>query len=83
MIEGVARYVGGKVLMAVLGVASVLVVVWYWRLPEESRAAIWTTVRGALVWAGFVAALPWALFFVPGLVVRAENNWVSAAALLG
>jgi len=83
MIEGVGRYVGGKMLTAILAVASVLVIVWYWRLPEDARAALWTTVRGALIWAGFVAVLPWALFFVPTLVVRAENNWVSAAALLG
>ncbi len=82
MFQGLAKSIGGKLLSAVLGVASILVVVWYWRLPPEARAQIWEMARGALIWLGFVIVLPWALFFVPARVVRAESNWISALTLL-
>lgn len=83
MIGAIAQYVGGKVLTAALVVTTALVVIWYWRLPLESRDALWATARAALIWIGFVAILPWALFFVPPMVVRAESNVISALALLG
>ncbi len=83
MIDGLAKYVGGKVLAAVLTVAAILIIIWYWRLTPGDRAAMWGTVRAALVWSGLVAALPWALFFVPARVVRAESNLASAAMLAG
>lgn len=83
MFPGVAKFIGGKVLTAVLVVTSALVVIWYYRLPLEDRAAIWAAARGALVWIGFVLVLPWATFFVPARVVRADSNLASAAMLLG
>lgn len=83
MIEGVAKFVGGKVLTAILAVTVALVVIWYWRLPPESRAALWSSVRAGLIWIGFVLVLPWALFFVPGRVVRADSNVVSGLVLFG
>src|SRR5262245_2279841 len=83
MIEGLGKSIGGKLLSAVLGVASIVVVIWYWRLPEADRAAMWGMARGALIWLAFVALLPWALFFVPGRVVRAESNLASGLTLLG
>lgn len=82
MSEGLGKLVGGKILSAVLGVATIIVVIWYWRLPPEARAQIWGTARGALLWLGFVAAMPWALFFVPARLVRAESNLASAIGLL-
>jgi hypothetical protein len=81
MFQGLAKSVGGKLLTAVLAVASILVLVWYWRLAPEARAEIWSMARGALIWLGFVVVLPWALFFLPARVVRAENNWISALTL--
>lgn len=83
MIEGLGKYVGGKVLTAILVVACALVVIWYWRLDPADRESLWSTVSGVLIWLGFVAVLPWALFFVPAMVVKAESNAVSALALLG
>ncbi len=83
MIEGVAKYVGGKALSAAILVCAALAVIWYWNLPPEQKELIWRTVKGALVWVGFVAVLPWALFFVPAMVVKAESNLVSALALAG
>ena len=83
MFGGLAKYVGGKVLGAVLAVAVILVIIWYWRLPLEDRDALWAMVRGTLLWLGLVAALPWALFFVPARIVRMESNAASAAMLAG
>jgi hypothetical protein len=82
MIEGLGKAIGGKLLSAVLLVSAALIGIWYWRMPPAERAEMWGMARGALLWMGFVAALPWALFFVPGRVVRAENNWVSGLTLL-
>jgi hypothetical protein len=83
MSEGLARYFGGKVLSAVLAVAVVLVVIWYWRLTPEARDAMWGTARGALIWLGFVVALPWATFFVPIRVVRMDSNRASGLMIAG
>lgn len=83
MIDSMAKYVGGKVLSALLVVASVMAMIWYWNLPVETKNAIWSVIQGALIWIGFVAMLPWALFFVPALVLKAESNVVSALTLLG
>lgn len=82
MLRGLAQYVGGKIFSALLFVTLLMGAVWYWNLPAEARDAIWRIVQGAAVWTAFVAVMPWALFFVPPLVVKAERNWVSAVVLL-
>ena len=81
MFAAIGKYLGGKALTAILAVASVLVVIWYWRLPPEARAHLWATAQGVLTWMGFVAVLPWALFFIPARVVRAESNAASGLTL--
>lgn len=83
MSEGLVKYLSGKVVGIVLLVCGAMIIIWYLRLTDEQRATIWSTARGALVWAGCVAALPWALFFVPAWVVRLESNLASAAMLAG
>jgi hypothetical protein len=83
MLQGIAKYVGGKVLTAVIAVTAAVILIWYWQLPPEAKQAIWDALRRALIWTGVVAVLPWATFFVPPLLVRAESNVVSALALLG
>lgn len=84
MAEGILKYLSGKVVGAVLTVCGVIIVIWYWRLPPESRDTIWSVARGSLIWAGCVAALPWALFFVPQWVVRRfDNNLASVLMLAG
>jgi hypothetical protein len=82
MIEWLGKYVGGKVITAVLVVVSAVVVIWYWRLPPGDRAALWSMARGALIWLAMVLVLPWALFFMPAWAVRKERNWISAVLLL-
>ncbi len=83
MIAGLAKFVGAKVLTAVLVVVGIMIVIWYWQLPAESKQAIWTALKLGLLWIGFAAVLPWALFFVPPLVLRAESNLAGVAVLLG
>ena len=83
MIEAVGKYVGGKVITAVLVVTSGVVLIWYWQLEPEQKQAIWDTIKYSIVWVGFAGVLPWALFFVPSLVLRTESNLVSALALGG
>lgn len=77
----VANFVGAKVLTALLVVSSGAAIIWFWNHPEAVQA-IWETLRGALVWMGFVLIFPWATFFVPVWVMRRESN-VAAATMLG
>jgi hypothetical protein len=82
MLEWLAKYIGAKVLMAVCVLGCVLAGIWFWRHPEDLQA-LWTVIRLTLAWLVFVAVLPWALFFVPPMVVKAESNLLSAVMLLG
>lgn len=83
MSEGLGRYFGGKVLTAILVVAVVITVIWYYRLPDADRQAMWSSVRSALIWIGFAAVLPWATFYVPIRVARIDSNRASALMLAG
>jgi hypothetical protein len=76
-----AKYVGGKLLSAVCGLGCVLAGIWFWRHPEDLQA-LWHVVRLVLAWLGFVAVWPWALFFIPPLVLRTESNTASALMLV-
>ncbi len=81
MLQWLAKYVGAKVLVAVLVVGGVLVGIWFYRHPEDLQA-LWGVIRLTLAWLAFVAVLPWALFFIPPRVVKAESNALSAVMLL-
>ena len=82
MWESVGKYVGGKVLTAVLAVASAAGVIWFWKHPEQLQT-IWRVIKYVLAWLGFVIVLPWALFFVPGWVVKKESNLAAGLMLAG
>lgn len=81
MFAAIGKYVGGKVLAALLGVGAVLSIIWFWNHPEQLQA-IWAVLKGVLVWLGLVIVLPWAAFFVTGWVVKRESN-LAAGVLLG
>lgn len=83
MLPELGRYVGGRVLGAVLFVLAVAVLIWFWQMPAEQKAHLASVVGRAVVWVVFALVLPWALFFVPPLVVRADSNAVSAVVMLG
>jgi len=76
------KYIGGKVLTAIL-VAGVLWTSYYFYKNPEKLETLWDSIKASLVWLGFVAALPWGLFFVPPLVVKADSNPAAAGMLAG
>jgi hypothetical protein len=82
MLTAIGQYVGGKVVTAVLVVASAGAVIWFWKHPEQLRA-IWQTIKYVLVWLGFVLVFPWATFFVTPWVVRKESNLAAGLMLAG
>ncbi|MEE9297348.1 MAG: hypothetical protein V3W34_20610 [Phycisphaerae bacterium] len=82
MWAALGKFIGGKVLTAVLVVAAGASLIWAWNNPEALQA-VWATSKGALVWLGFVLVFPWAMFFVPVKVVKLESNGAAAAMLLG
>lgn len=82
MFASLGKYVGGKVVTAILIVAVGLTCYYFYKNPEKLED-LWRTVRGALIWLGFAAVLPWALFFVPMQVIKTESNAAAIAMLLG
>jgi len=82
MFPAVGKYVGGKVLTAIL-VAGVLWTSYYFYQNPEKIKTLWESIRASLVWLGFAAVLPWGLFFVPPLVVKADSNPAAAGMLAG
>lgn len=82
MFATLAQYVTGKVVTAILVVAGGAALIWFWRHPEH-LAAIWTVLKYAVTWVGFVLVLPWALFFVTPWVVKKESNAAAALMLAG
>ena len=81
MLTAIGQYVGGKVITAVLIVASAGAVIWFWKHPEQLEA-IWRTLKYVVAWLGIVIVLPWATFFVTRWVVSKESNAAAALMLL-
>ena len=82
MLAAIGQYVGGKVITAVLVVASAGAVIWFWQHPEHLET-IWRTIKYVLVWLGVVLVLPWAGFLVTRWVVAMESNAAAGMLLLG
>ena len=82
MLTAIGQYVGGKVVTAVLVVASAGAVIWFWKHPEQLEM-IWRTLKYVVAWLGFVLVLPWATFFVTPWVVAKDSNAAAAAMLIG
>ncbi len=82
MLEWLAKYVGAKVLVILCLAGCALAGIWFWQHPDQLQA-LWHVIRLVLAWLGFVLVLPWALFFVPPLVVRTESNLYSGLMLAG
>ncbi|MCG3136512.1 MAG: hypothetical protein HJJLKODD_00346 [Phycisphaerae bacterium] len=75
------RHIGGKVLTALLLLAVCLTGYWFYQNPEQLQS-IWQVVKYTLIWIGFVAVLPWALFFLPQMILRFENNLAGVGLLI-
>ena len=82
MFGTMGKYIGGKVLTAILVAGVLLTGIYFWQHPEQLKD-LWNTIRASLVWLGFVAVLPWGLFFVPPLVIKADSNAAAAGMLAG
>ncbi len=82
MWEAIGKYVGGKVLTAILVVSSAAGIIWFWKHPEQLQT-IWQVIKYVLAWLGFAIVLPWALFFVPPWVMKKESNLAAGLMLAG
>ncbi len=81
MFAAIGKFVGAKVLTAVLIVSCGASVIWFWNHPEHLQS-IWAVLKGVLVWIGLVLVLPWTAFFVTGWAVKRDSN-IAAGLLLG
>ena len=82
MWQALGKYVGGRVLTAVLVISSAAGIIWFWRHPEQLQT-LWQVIKYVLVWLGFAIVLPWALFFVPPWVMKKESNLAAGLMLAG
>ncbi|MBU0719457.1 MAG: hypothetical protein KJ749_14515 [Planctomycetes bacterium] len=82
MLTAIGQYVGGRIVTAVLVVASAGAVIWFWKHPEHLQA-IWQIVKYGIAWLAFVIVLPWATFFVTPWVVARDSNLAAALMLIG
>lgn len=82
MMEAIGKYVGGRVLTAVLVLATGGAGIWFWRHPEHLQT-LWNTIKYVLVWLGFVLVLPWAGFLATQWVVAKDSNPAAALLLAG
>ena len=81
MWASVGKFVGGKLVTAILVVGVAGGVIWFWKHPEDLRS-IWDTAKSAMAWLGLVLVLPWALFFTIPLTRKFDNNLAPAVMLL-
>ena len=82
MWQTVGKYVGGKVLTALLIVGSGTSLYWFYRHPEHAEA-LWDVMKSVLAWLGIVLVLPWAGFFLMPWVVKFDSNVASGLLLAG
>ncbi|MFH0982361.1 MAG: hypothetical protein V2A79_12590 [Planctomycetota bacterium] len=82
MWAAIAKYVGGKVLTAILLVLAFGCALWAWKHPEE-LAAIGHVLKYAAVWVGIAVVLPWAAYPVVRWVVIKESNLAAGVLLAG
>ena len=80
MWEAVGKYVGGKVLTAILVVLTAGCGIWAWRHPDQ-LAAIGQVLKYVGVWIGIVVVIPWAAYPLTVMAVRRDSN-VAGAILL-
>ena len=82
MWAGIAKYVGGKVLTAILVVLVFGCGLWAWKHPDELRT-IGNVLKYVAIWLGIVLVLPWAMFPVVPWVVKKESNLAAGLLLSG
>lgn len=82
MFEAIGKYVGGKVITAILVFAVAAGGYWCYTHPEQLQT-LGTVMKYVLVWLGLVIVLPWASFFVTGWAVKQDSNLAGGLLLAG
>ena len=81
MYEVLAKYVGGKVLTALIFFGLACAGYWFYNHPEDLRT-LWGVIKYTLAWLGFAAVFPWATFFVTRWVMAKDSNAAAAVMLV-
>ena len=66
----------GLALLVFLGIAI-------WKMPAETRAAIWSGIWRTAVWVAIVVAAPWSAKLFIRRILEAGTNWAGAGLLAG
>jgi len=66
----------------VLGLLIFLGIAIY-RMPAETKTAIWNGIWRSAVWVAIVAATPWSVKLFIRRILEAGTNWAGAALLAG
>ncbi|MEE8170148.1 MAG: hypothetical protein V3T70_06340 [Phycisphaerae bacterium] len=82
IIEGIGKYVGGKVVTAICFVASAGAVIYFYRNPDDLKD-IWTVVKYGIAWIAFAVVMPWGAFALLPRILKADSNATSALLLCG
>ena len=82
MWETIGKYVGGKVLTAILVVGAALTGFWFYQHPDD-LSYLWGVLQSVLAWFGIVLVLPWAGFFLMSWVMKFDTNVASGLLLAG
>ena len=76
------KSIAGKVLTAVLALSVVAAAISWFQMEPASRDAVLSASGKIAAWIGIVLVVPWASFFLIGLVARIDSN-AAGAALVG
>lgn len=82
MWQGIAKFVGGKVLSAILIVLAAGCLIWAWRHPQELRA-IGGVLKYVAIWTGIAIVLPWAAMPLMPWIMKRDSNLVAGLFLGG
>jgi hypothetical protein len=78
---GILGRLGEKTLgWIILGLLVFLGIAIY-RMPAETKAAIWSGIWRSVVWVVVAAAVPWSAKLYMGRVLDAGTNWAGVALL--
>lgn len=66
----------GLALLIFLGIAI-------WRMPAETKAAIWSGIWRSAVWVAIAAAAPWSAKLFIRRILEAGTNWTGVGLLAG
>jgi len=61
----------------------VFLVIAIWKMPPETRAAIWSGIWRSVVWVVIAAAVPWSAKLYIRRILDARTNWAGAGLLAG